>query len=625
MDNTLTFENFRDEWQKEVIQGSPTRNELSRRFIRKLVSQWRDLGETTDDILFEPDGDDSGIDLIYFEKNESHENSGDTLYLFQSKFGSRSINPEVIFKDGQKVVSEIEVAINTGATRTFPKKLQVIIEEINSSQFSHITFVIATSNPLTKTEIKSIDDLRSIGQRRLGTRFEIQAISLETIYLSLIDETANKTPRLQIPIKVNVAPSGDNLLVGSVTLPDLFEFMKTYRAQTGDLDLLYEKNVRRFLGIRGRINKQIRTTLQETPSQFGLYNNGITIVVKDFQPDKQKVYVLNDPYIVNGCQTTRTIWEVFSQKIDIHQNGADAEILAWKEDAKNGIVIVKIVRVGSTGEELLQNITRYTNSQNAVSEKDFITLDKDFQILQDEMASKYDFFLEIQRGGWDSQQTLQNLNVQTRQFVKHANAFDLLKVYGAGWLRQAGIAVGRNRAFSPGGAIYRNIMKGDEDDRAFNSDDLYAAYVLEQASIEFEFGRAAKKPSRRITKFLFYLVTIDLLRDVFIRSNIPISNSKITEGILKLQKPEHKDAFGDLLESSIAVIDEYLTQGEEDSVFNEPEFKKRFNGDLNGYLKWDDLGLPEASPVFINLLAIHKRTMGRGQPSPRSEIELALK
>ena len=168
-------------------------------------------------------------------------------------------------------------------------------------------------------------------------------------------------------------------------------------------------------------------------------------------------------------------------------------------------------------------------------------------------------------------------------------------------------------------------MNGDENDRPFNSDDLYAAYVLEQASTKFEFGRAAKKPSRRITKFLFYLVVIDLLRDVFIRSNIPISNSKITEGILKLQKPEHKDAFSDLLEFSIAVIDEYLTQGEEDSVFNEPEFKNRFNGDLNGYLKWDELGLPESSPVFINLLAIHKRTMGRGQPSPRSQIETALR
>lgn len=622
MSKALTFENFRDEWLKEINMGSPTRKESSARFIRKLVSQWRDLGETTDDILFESDSEDSGIDLIYFEKNESDENSGDTLYLFQNKFGSRSTSPEVIFKEGQKVVSEIEVAISTGAT-TLSKKLQTIIEEVNSSQFSHTILVIATSNPLTKTEIKSIDDLRSVGQRRLGTRFEIQTISLETIYLSLIDETANKTPRLQIPIKVNVAPSGENLLVGSVTLPDLFEFMNIYRAQTGDLDLLYEKNVRRFLGIRGRINKQIRTTLQDTPSQFGLYNNGITIVVKDFQPDKQKIYVLNDPYIVNGCQTTRTIWEVFSQKIDSQQN--DAENLAWKEDAKNGIVIVKIVRVGSTGEELLQNITRYTNSQNAVSEKDFITLDKDFQVLQDEMASKHDFFLEIQRGGWDSQQSLQNLNPQTRQFVKHANAFDLLKVYGAGWLRQAGIAVGRNRAFTPGGVIYRNIMNGDENDRPFNSDDLYAAYVLEQASTKFEFGRAAKKPSRRITKFLFYLVVIDLLRDVFIRSNIPISNSKITEGILKLQKPEHKDAFSDLLEFSIAVIDEYLTQGEEDSVFNEPEFKNRFNGDLNGYLKWDELGLPESSPVFINLLAIHKRTMGRGQPSPRSQIETALR
>ena len=43
-------------------------------------------------------------------------------------------------------------------------------------------------------------------------------------------------------------------------------------------------------------------------------------------------------------------------------------------------------------------VTRYTNSQNAVREKDFLALTSDFCSWQTEMASKYDIYLEIQRG-----------------------------------------------------------------------------------------------------------------------------------------------------------------------------------------------------------------------------------
>ena len=64
--------------------------------------------------------------------------------------------------------------------------------------------------------------------------------------------------------------------------------------------------MRRFLGNKGRINRGIEKTLRETPELFGLYNNGITIVVTDFQPHGNGTVQLIDPYVVNGCQTTRT-------------------------------------------------------------------------------------------------------------------------------------------------------------------------------------------------------------------------------------------------------------------------------------------------------------------------------
>jgi hypothetical protein len=55
----------------------------------------------------------------------------------------------------------------------------------------------------------------------------------------------------------------------------MYDFLRAYRDMTGDLDQIFEKNVRRFLGARGRVNKGMQETLRDAPERFGLYNNGI--------------------------------------------------------------------------------------------------------------------------------------------------------------------------------------------------------------------------------------------------------------------------------------------------------------------------------------------------------------
>ncbi len=104
------------------------------------------------------------------------------------------------------------------------------------------------------------------------------------------------------------------------------------------------------------------------------------------------------------------------------------------------------------------------------------------------------------------------------------NAFDLLKVYGAGWLREAGTAFGRNSAFVPNGRVFKKIVEQSDD--PFGVDDLYAAYLLEKATDQYDFGRGSQKPSRRQTRFLFYTIVVDLLRDVMIRANLSTKPKK---------------------------------------------------------------------------------------------------
>ena len=49
------------------------------------------------------------------------------------------------------------------------------------------------------------------------------------------------------------------------------------------------------------------------------------------------------------------------------------------------------------------------------------------------------------------------------------------------------------------------------------------------------------------------------------------------------------------------------------------------NNDLGGFLKSEQLGKGDFTPNFVNLMAINKRTMGRGNPSPRDLITQAIK
>jgi hypothetical protein len=285
--------------------------------------------------------------------------------------------------------------------------------------------------------------------------------------------------------------------------------------------------------------------------------------------------------------------------------------------------------VGQTGESLLVEITKFTNSQNAVREKDFLALINDFRVWQRQMSDKYGVYLEIQRGGWDSQKAYQRQHPGTKQYKVVANSFDLLKVYGAGWFGEAGVAFGKNAPFLPNGSIYRRIIGNDDDNNRFDVDDLYTAYRLQKIADKYGFGRGTDKITRRQTRFLFYMIAIDILKDILIRQVLPFKPKDITFALLKLFQQENTEACNALFDVAVDVVDSYLTRDIEESVFIEPAFQTRFNNDLNAFLKWDQLGKHDQdAPILRSALTIVKYTLNRtiaGQPSIRSMVVDVIK
>lgn len=124
---------------------------------------------------------------------------------------------------------------------------------------------------------------------------------------------------------------------------------------------LLEGNVRSFLGMKGGVNKGIRTTIQDEPSLFFAYNNGIAATASDVEVESNRgqlmITGLTDLQIVNGGQTTASIL-----------NARKKDRLSLNEVS----VQMKLTRVlPAKAQELIPSIAEFANTQNKVAAADF--------------------------------------------------------------------------------------------------------------------------------------------------------------------------------------------------------------------------------------------------------------
>ena len=123
---------------------------------------------------------------------------------------------------------------------------------------------------------------------------------------------------------------------------------------------LLEQNVRVFLQARGKVNKGIRGTIENEPTMFFAYNNGITATAEVVEIDDAKGRLLlsrlKNFQIVNGGQTTASIHVAERNGVDV--SGTFVQMKLSVVDSKRAAGLVP-------------KISEYANSQNRVSAADF--------------------------------------------------------------------------------------------------------------------------------------------------------------------------------------------------------------------------------------------------------------
>lgn len=566
----ISLKDFEAEWLEEIEAGQPSSTRKGHRFAQKILRDWLELDGDTAEIVYCDGAGDGGIDAAVFIPHVAEAGSeGDTWMLVQSKYGSAFRGADTLFEEAKKVFETLDGQRDnlSSLSTDIVKRIRQFLSQ--AGEKDRLEYVVATNHRLSHDEYDDLQAIRELGKGKFGPLFSVEDVSIETIYNKRPEGNTGTENKLKVALKTKIASSGDLLYVGATKLVDIFSFMQAYKKQSGDLDTLYDKNVRKFLGHRRKVNKGIEHTIEEYPERFGLYNNGITIVTESVEDEGDGNVILSNPYIVNGCQTTRSIHLILQQKLNSGgKGGASAEHSQWLRRLDDAVVVTKIVVVGDEGEGLLTETTRYTNSQNAVSEKDFISLEANFRNWASAFNTRYGVFLEIQRGAWDARRAWQKQNPLAQpQYESSAYAFDLLKIFVAGWLSEPGAALGSNAPFAPGGVWFKKVNDLPE----FGIEAMYAAYLLQNLAEQYHFGRSAEKQSRALTRFLFYMISVDLLRNFLLMQDMDNSNSEISKAIIKLSDSDLLEEIGT---TAITLIDDYFRQGGDDCLFDEPGFKK---------------------------------------------------
>ena len=157
--------------------------------------------------------------------------------------------------------------------------------------------------------------------------------------------------------EVNKEEGKTNSIIALIPLTQFYEFI-TYGEEGQINDRLFESNIRDYKG-RSNVNKNIiETLINPNEIDFWWLNNGITVIVEDIEESKSanKIKIVN-PQIVNGLQTSYSIYNFFSENIDKLEN----------EKRK---VFVKILKVEPNNEDKELRIIVATNSQNEIRDKD---------------------------------------------------------------------------------------------------------------------------------------------------------------------------------------------------------------------------------------------------------------
>lgn len=321
---------------------------------------------------FITDGEnDSSCDIVF----DSVNNQGNKVfYVVQSKWNNSDNSGKETNKDEiLKALNDFETILR-GEKKSINEKLKSKIEELDLHLKANgeVKFIFLS---LSQYKGNADENIEAFRNNDVKTKFEV--IDISRIRVDYIDRKYKRIDPVnpletyqnpeESPITIEIVQKG-----GSIKIEKPFEaymFLLRPRAiwelfKTYGFALFY-KNVRNPL-FQSQFNSDIENTVTDNPSYFWYYNNGITAItylLPEIGKKAEKV-PLTGLQIINGAQTVYSIYRAYENASRTKRIQMDSEAL----------VTLRLLKSG--GKDFDLNVTRYTNSQNPIQDRDFCANDE---------------------------------------------------------------------------------------------------------------------------------------------------------------------------------------------------------------------------------------------------------
>jgi len=454
---------------------------------------------------------DHGIDAIL----EVHGSEISFFRIFQSKYGT-SHKPDEILTFRAKMDEFVQQNPND-----LPEgRIRDMLINIKKKNWD-VEAVYVTDQ---RIDFKSEDNFQVYGFERIVNK----------MWDDISEPAEGKTEQITLEDSMKF----DDTIIGVISLRELGELVLRTKKY------IFESNIRKFLPVKTKVNKQLRLSLRNEPQEVFYYNNGITIVVKKAEELGSGKYKLFAPQIVNGAQTSSTIADIVRGDRNIIGN---VQITIITEDTRT----------------TRNNITKYRNSQNAVKGRDLISLERFHESISGQLKAKLGYYYELQSGSWvamtDGERSSFKGNEIFNNYLPENHemripANDAIQAMAAVITRDPAKPYGSISKFLPGGTEYEKIFKEEglekEDDYRLL---LYPYLVKSFAEKEFNYGsQKANMDEKKYSRLLFVTTYFIALQDYVMTKKVSIR-----------EDPKFLDSYFENFEANkklLTLTDEILNQ-----------------------------------------------------------------
>lgn len=317
-------------------------------------------------------GNDKGIDGIWVN------DGAETITVFQSK----------LLENPAKMIGDGSLRTFAGTLRQFETAtgLQAMVE---SAGLADVAKLIERLDLLPKIGSFTVrgEFLANVNIDDNGKPFLASAPNITFIgkdYLESHYISTSRDARVHAPCTFDTTGySPTEYLVDKATIAVIAPVKASELVQLHGIadQSLFDHNVRGPLG-KTAINKAIVASIEkkELHKSFPLFHNGITIIAGKVEVAPNTVKA-EDYYVVNGCQSLTSLYD---------RQGSLTDDLR---------ILTKFIQL-PPGSLLGETITKYSNTQNGVADRDFMSNNKKQIRLQNEFAQFYggEFVFEIKEG-----------------------------------------------------------------------------------------------------------------------------------------------------------------------------------------------------------------------------------